>query len=147
MLVALGGDIAARGESPRGGWPIHVTDDHRDGADAPGQRVTIGAGGLATSSTVARSWVRSGRRMHHIIDPRTGEPAETRWRTVSVAAGDCTDANIASTGALLRDGDALQWLAELGLPARLVERDGTVRTVAGWPVQDGRMPIAGGAAS
>ncbi|MGO9489257.1 MAG: FAD:protein FMN transferase [Solirubrobacteraceae bacterium] len=140
VLLALGGDLVARGVPPDGGWPVHVTDDHRDGPDSPGQTVSIAGGGLATSSTVARSWSRSGRRMHHIIDPTTGEPAETRWRTVSVAAADCTDANIASTGALLRDGDAPDWLLALGLPARLVQHDGAVRTVAGWPSGDGEMP-------
>ena len=74
--------------------------------------------------------------MHHIIDPLTGRPAVTRWRTVSVAAADCTDANIASTTALLRDGEAIGWLSERDLPARLVEVDGSVHTVGGWPACD-----------
>ena len=72
--------------------------------------------------------------MHHIIDPITGRPAVTRWRTVSVAAGDCTDANIASTTALLRDGDAIAWLTARSLPARLVAQDGAVHVLAGWPI-------------
>jgi thiamine biosynthesis lipoprotein ApbE len=144
VLVSLGGDIATAGHAPEGGWQIHVTDDHRDGLDAPGQRVTISSGALATSSTLARSWSRAGRRMHHIIDPATGEPAETPWRTVSVAAGDCLDANIASTAALLRGEDAPSWLEGLGLPARLVGRDGVVATVAGWPEADARMPAVTG---
>jgi len=135
VLVALGGDLAARGRTPHGGWQVHVTDDHRAGADAPGQRISIEGGGLATSSTAVRTWTVAGQRRHHIIDPATGEPARTRWRTVSVAAADCTDANIASTAALLRE-DAASWLAELGLPARLVEHDGRVLTVAGWPQED-----------
>jgi thiamine biosynthesis lipoprotein len=142
LLVALGGDLAVSGEAPRGGWQVHVTEDHRAGAEAPGQRIAIEAGGLATSSTVARRWRRGGQTMHHIIDPVTGRPAVTRWRTVSVAAADCTDANIASTAALLRDEDAPQWLASLGLPARLVELDGSVHTVAGWPEAGERMPAA-----
>jgi thiamine biosynthesis lipoprotein len=133
VLVALGGDLAARGRAPAGGWQIHVTDDHRSGPDAPGQRIAIDSGGLATSSTVTRRWRVAGETRHHIIDPSTGRPAVTRWRTASVAAADCSDANIASTTAVLRDGDAPGWLAELGLPARLVEVDGTVHMVAGWP--------------
>ncbi len=133
VLVALGGDISARGEAPEGGWRIHVTDDHRNGADAPGQGISIESGGLATSSTTARRWRRGGSEMHHIIDPVTGRPARTRWRTVSVAAADCTDANIASTGALLRDAGALDWLSRRGLPARLVEAHGAVHTLCGWP--------------
>lgn len=146
-LIALGGDIATCGEPPAGGWKVHVTDDHRAGPDAPGQRLTILSGGLATSSILARAWRRGTRRMHHIIDPATEQPALTPWRTVSVAAGDCTDANIASTAALLRAQDAPDWLAERGLPARLVARDGRVLTVAGWPAQEGGRQVPRGALS
>ena len=44
-------------------------------------------------------------------------------------------ANIATTAALVRGAAALDWLDELGLPARLVEEDGRVRTVGDWPRQ------------
>jgi len=71
--------------------------------------------------------------MHHILDPRTGHPAHSDWRTVSVAAGSALDANIASTAAIIRGQYATGWLAGLGLPARLVALDGSVTTVAGWP--------------
>ena len=71
--------------------------------------------------------------LHHILDPRTGLPAEPVWRTVSVAAGSCVDANAASTAAVIRGRRALGWLAQLGLPARLVDATGVVFTVAGWP--------------
>jgi len=134
VLVALGGDIATSGVAPKRGWEVHVTDDHRDGPDAPGQRLAISAGGLATSSTTARRWRRGGESMHHIIDPHTGRPAETPWRTVSVAAADCVDANIASTGALLAGARAPAWLRALGLPARLVGVEGRVVKVGDWPI-------------
>ena len=71
--------------------------------------------------------------MHHIIDPFTGEPVASPWRTVSVAAADCADANIAATAAIVRGERAPRWLAELGLPARLVAREGKVVTVGQWP--------------
>ena len=64
------------------------------------------------------------------------------WRTVSVAASSCLDANAASTASLVKGADALNWLAALALPARLVAVDGTVHRVAGWPVEDG--VLAGG---
>jgi thiamine biosynthesis lipoprotein len=134
VLVALGGDIATAGAAPPGGWPVHVTDDHREGPDAPGQRLAIANGGLATSSTTTRRWHRGGEPMHHIIDPQTGRPARTPWRTVSVAAADCVDANIASTGALLQGARAPRWLRGLGLPARLVALDGRVSKIGAWPV-------------
>jgi thiamine biosynthesis lipoprotein len=55
------------------------------------------------------------------------------WRTVSVAADTCADANAASTAAVIRGREALGWLARLGLPARLVDATGVVFTTAGWP--------------
>ena len=133
VLVSLGGDIATAGGGPPGGWRIHVTDDHRARPDAPGQTLTIADGGLATSSVAVRRWVHRGAPMHHIIDPRSGAPVHAVWRTVSVAAGDCTDANIASTAAIVRGAEAPAWLAARSLPARLVAPNGEVQTVAGWP--------------
>jgi FAD:protein FMN transferase len=144
VLVSLGGDIAVagpppadRGEERGGGWRVRVTDDHAAGPDAPGQTVTIRSGGLATSSTTVRTWAVGGRRVHHIINPASGLPAVSCWRTVSVAAGTCVDANTASTAAIIRSEAALSWLQEARLPARLVRRDGTVETTAGWPSDPG----------
>ena len=133
VLVSLGGDIAVAGPPPDGGWSVRVTDDHAAGADAPGQTVSIASGGLATSSTTVRAWIASGHRMHHIIDPAAGRPALSCWRTVSVTAATCADANMASTAAIIGSEAAPAWLERSGLPARLVGQDGTVRTTAGWP--------------
>ncbi|HTD08014.1 MAG TPA: FAD:protein FMN transferase, partial [Solirubrobacteraceae bacterium] len=128
-LVSIGGDIATSGTGPDAGWKIRVTDDHRSDCSAPGQTITIDSGGLATSSTTVRRWRKGGHTMHHIIDPCTGVPVRSRWRTVSVAAASCADANIAATAALLRAHSAPRWLAEVGLPARLVDLDGNVTAV------------------
>jgi FAD:protein FMN transferase len=134
-LVSVGGDVATAGRAPSGGWRIHVTDDHRSDPSAPGQTVCIYSGGLATSSTAVRRWSHEGHTMHHIIDPATQAPVGHTWRTVSVAAGNCTDANIATTSALVRCGRAPAWLAELGLPARLTAWGGRVITVGDWPAE------------
>ena len=133
-LVNLGGDVATAGPVPAGGWLVRVTDDHRAGPDADGQSVTVRGGGVATSSTTVRRWRRAGRAVHHIVDPATGEPAAPVWRTVSVAAASCVDANTASTAAIVRGASAPQWLESLGLPARLVDPSGSVVTVGAWPV-------------
>jgi FAD:protein FMN transferase len=137
VLVSLGGDIAVAGPPPADGWGVRVTDDHAAGPEAPGQTVTIRSGGLATSSTTVRAWAVGGRRMHHIIDPATGEPARSCWRTVSVAAASCVDANTASTAAIIRGEAALPWLRGAGLPARLVRHDAAVETTGGWPHDPG----------
>jgi thiamine biosynthesis lipoprotein len=143
-LVSIGGDIGTAGVAPPGGWQIRVTDDHRSDASAPGQTISIRSGGLATSSTAVRRWSHEGRTMHHIIDPRTGAPVRGSWRTVSVAAASCADANIATTAAIVRGRDAPAWLAELQLPARLLDWNGDVRILAGWPAEasPGRADLA-----
>lgn len=147
-LVNLGGDISVAGDPPAGGWRIGIADDTEFGgmipAALPGQSVCVSDGGLATSSTLIRTWRRGSERLHHILDPRTGRPARSCWQTVSVAAATCLDANTASTAAIIRDDQAVSWLARLRLPARLVRHDGWVTVVAGWP-QD-RTAAAGGAA-
>ena len=137
VLVGLGGDIAVAGPPPEpDGWRIRVqdvTDDPERPPEGPYALVAIKDGGLATSSITARRWQRGGDVLHHILDPRTGLPAKPVWRTVSVAAGTCADANAASTAAIIRGHDAMAWLAAHNLPARLVDLKGAVFTVAGWP--------------
>jgi thiamine biosynthesis lipoprotein len=132
VLVNLGGDIAMTGQAPAAGWQVHVADSHRSPGRA-GQSVMLASGGLSTSSTTVRRWRRRGGYAHHIIDPATGAPALEHWRTASVAAATCLDANIASTAAIVLGAAAGGWLAARGLPARLVALEGDVETLGGWP--------------
>lgn len=131
VLVSLGGDVAIAGAAPGEGWQVGVSDDHED--PRPGVTLTLTTGGLATSGTSRRRWRRGGRTVHHIVDPRTGDVAAPCWRTASVVADSCVDANIASTAAIVMGRAAPSWLAGCGLPARLVAEDGTVTSVPGWP--------------
>ena len=87
----------------------------------------------ATSSTVSRRWVRGGRTMHHIVDPRTGQPARPYWRSVTVAAGTCVHANAVTTASLVRGEKAVDWVRGLGLPARFLRHDGVLVHTDGWP--------------
>ncbi len=133
VLVSLGGDIATAGPPPPGGWVVHV-QDRPEGDDGTGCTVVLPEGGaLATSSTTSRTWRQGPHLRHHVLDPRTLQPAEAVWRYVTVAAARCADANVASTTALIRGHRARSWLTAVGLPARLVGADGTVRTVGAWP--------------
>jgi thiamine biosynthesis lipoprotein len=132
VLVSLGGDIAVAGAGPAEGWTIGLADSHLDEPE-PGQSVRIGDGGLATSSTTARRWSRGGQTVHHVIDPSSGRPAREVWRTVTVAAATCVDANTASTAAIVRGEVAVDWLASLGVPARLVRADGRIERTPTWP--------------
>lgn len=131
VLVSLGGDVAVAGRPPAGGWSIGIAHDHAS-ADVQ-QTVAIRAGGLATSSTTVRRWRSGDRVLHHLIDPRTGRPAETPWRSVSVAAASCVEANVASTAAVILGDSAPEWLTARGLAARLVDNDGATVALGGWP--------------
>jgi thiamine biosynthesis lipoprotein ApbE len=133
VLVSLGGDIATAGEPPTGGWRILVAEDSRVEPDGDGEVICVPAGGVATSSTTVRRWSRGGDILHHIIDPATGMPTSGPFRTVTVVAATCVDANIASTAAIVRGESAIDWLMASGLPARLVENDGTIHYIGRWP--------------
>ncbi len=134
VLISLGGDVSVAGDAPDDGWHIQIAEDSRATITADGETIAIRAGGVATSSTTVRRWRRGGVELHHIIDPSTGLPAAGPWRTVSVVAGNCVDANIAATAAIVRGAAAVAWLDAAGLPARLVDRSGAMTRVGGWPL-------------
>ncbi len=132
-LVGLGGDIAVAGECPPGGWQIQVSEDSSAPVDESEETVSITSGGIATSSTLVRSWSRGGRVLHHIIDPASGLPTTGPWRTATVAAGSCVDANTAATAAIVLGKLAVSWLETRNIPARLIDRESNVARIAGWP--------------
>jgi thiamine biosynthesis lipoprotein len=144
VLVSFSGDLAIAGPAPVEGWRVRVTDDHRAGVDSPGQWIVLRSGGLATSSTFVRRWRTVSGEAHHLVDPTTGLPADSVWRTASVTAGSCLDANIASTAAIVRGAQAATWLEALALPSRLVHVDGTVRHLAGWPSEGDDLSVGEG---
>jgi thiamine biosynthesis lipoprotein len=88
---------------------------------------------IATSSTQGRRWKSGGQQMHHIVDPRSCTPAKVVWKTATVAAPSCVQANTLSTAALILGHDAPKWLQQQGFAARLVAASGEVLTIAGFP--------------
>lgn len=128
VLVELGGDLAVAGTRPQG-WCVTVAE--REGA--PGQRTLVRFGGLATSTVTVRHWRQGGQERHHIVDPRTGAPADGPWRTVSVHAPCTLAANTATTAAIVLGDGALPWLRRRNLAARLVSATGELVTTGGWP--------------
>jgi thiamine biosynthesis lipoprotein len=125
VLVALGGDVAVHGRGP--GWPVLVSE-HEGGA---GEVITLAGGGAATSSTRGRRWATTDGDAHHLIDPRTGVPAAGPYRTATVLAPSCAEANALSTAALVWGDEALDRLAPYA--ARLIDTSGLVVTTAAWP--------------
>jgi thiamine biosynthesis lipoprotein len=130
VLVELGGDIATAGPGPGAGWQVLVQDT----ADDPVCQIGLAEGmAIATSSTVRRTWRRGGVLLHHVVDPRTAAPAAPVWRSATVAAPTCVEANTAATSAVVLGRDAVPWLCERGLSARLVDQQKRVVRVGGWP--------------
>jgi thiamine biosynthesis lipoprotein len=133
VLVSLGGDIATAGEAPDGGWVVQVGEDSRAPITPGDEAISIPSGAIATSSTTVRRWLRGEVVLHHILDPRTSLPVTGPWRTASVVARTCVDANLAATAAIVKGEEAVAWLEGIGVPARLVGDDGATRRVGGWP--------------
>jgi thiamine biosynthesis lipoprotein ApbE len=133
VLVSLGGDIAVAGTAPDGGWRILIAEDSETPPDDAGEVIAIETGAVATSSTTVRRWRRGDRTLHHLVDPRTGGPVVSPWRTASVVAATCVDANTAATAAIVKGADAVRWLEATGLAARLVATDGAILRLGGWP--------------
>jgi thiamine biosynthesis lipoprotein len=128
-LVNAGGDLAVRGTPPGlRGWPVAVQ------AHEGSVGVMLRGGALATSSVGRRRWPQGGRTRHHLLDPRTGEPAASGLWSVSVAASRCDQAEVAAKAALIlgpHEGAAL--LARHGLAGLLVDERGARRAVGAWP--------------
>jgi thiamine biosynthesis lipoprotein len=86
-LVNAGGDIAVRG----GAWRVGVDD----------VTLELASGGLATTGRDRRRWRRGGSPQHHLIDPRTGAPAETELVRVTVVAADAVEAEVQAKNVFL----------------------------------------------
>lgn len=93
-LANLAGDLRARGGGPAGeGWPVGFGTT----------TVLLRELGAATSGTGGRRW---GPTLHHLIDPRTGRPAQTDLETVSVLAPSGAIAEVLAKTALVLGRDA-----------------------------------------
>ncbi len=115
VLVNFGGDLAATAGRREGAWEIGIEDPERPGGP-PAFRIELASrGGLATSGD-ARRFVRAGgRRLGHILDPRTGRPVEGAPRSVTVLAASCLEAGTLTTLACLEGPRAGAFLAEQGV--------------------------------
>jgi FAD:protein FMN transferase len=91
--VSAGGDILFIGQPEDGlGWDVYL-EDPRDPAQMLAQ-LNIPSGAVATSSIMKRSWQQGSRPRHHLIDPRTGEPAQAEWLSATVICPDIIAADI-----------------------------------------------------
>jgi thiamine biosynthesis lipoprotein len=119
-VVNFGGDLVATG--PRRAdqpWNVGVDDPERTGAAAL-WRIELSRGALATSGDAHRFVMWNGRRLGHVLDPRTGWPVEGAPRSVTVLAATCVEAGTLATLACLRGPEAARFLEDQGVRFRIV---------------------------
>lgn len=110
-MVDAGGDLAISGlRHGKEPWVISIEDPRASGETLGTLR--LGRGGVATSGIDYRRWQQDGNWRHHIIDPRSGQPAETDVLTATVVAPNVMEAEMAAKVVLiLGSQDGLAWLA------------------------------------
>jgi FAD:protein FMN transferase len=136
VLVSIGGDVAVGGPPPPGGWAVGIDVDSATPSDEVRHVVAIYQGGLASSSTAVRTWISGTRRVHHIIDPTTGNCVAPYWTLVSATGSSCVAANSASTAAIVWGESAPQRLKPFNQAVRLLRYDGHVVSLNGWPTEE-----------
>ncbi len=128
-LINAGGDLGVLGQPPdASGWVIAV-----EGVAAR-PLVSLQGGAMATSGRTRRHWKIGEQDRHHLIDPRTGEPAQTGLACVTAVAGRCMQAEVAAKVAfLLGHEEGGRFLLTHGLAGLLVDTQGTMTPVGAWP--------------
>jgi len=121
VCVNLGGDLRVMGAPPHdAAWIVEV----EEADDRP--LLALAEGGVATTSRRRRTWRRAGTEYHHVIDPRTGAPAQVPWLAATVIAGRARDAEVFAKAAFLAPdvAGANQALRRGGATGLLVDGDG-----------------------
>ena len=135
-MVDAGGDIAISGPLANGdAWPVGVRDPFH-----PGNNVAylgLKRSCVATSGTDYHRWMLNGSWQHHLIDPRTGSPADTDLITATVIAPDVMAAEMAAKMVLiLGSKNGKEWLEQQpGEEGLLIHEDGTLIPSRGWKEQ------------
>ena len=122
-LIDAGGDVAVSGPRADGSpWPIGVLNPFQP--DQPFETLKIDRGGVATSGKDYRRWLRDGQWQHHLIDPRTGLPAQTDVLSATVIAPTTFEAEIAAKViAISGSAQGLTWLEEQPDYAAIIVRE------------------------
>lgn len=121
-LVNAGGDLYALGRSPEGDpWEVGVQSPAEPGRLAATLRLEDQA--VATSGDYQQFFEHGGRRYHHLLDPRTGEPRRTPAHSLTVAAATCMAADAAATAVFgCAAGEATRILASAAPGARIIHQ-------------------------
>ncbi len=126
-LVNLGGDVRAAGAPPSAGWIVDVEDPFETGTG----QLSVTEGGIATSTSLRRTWSRGDEQLHHLVDPTTGKPATTGLVSVTVIAGECWRAEVLAKAAFVAGPVAgRKIINEAGASGLFVHDDGHIDELA-----------------
>jgi thiamine biosynthesis lipoprotein len=126
--VNVGGDLRVLGDAPRGSWTVAIDGDRR--------HLSLEHGAVATTTRTKRRWVGTdGEARHHVVDPRSGRPADVGVATVTVVAGEAWRAEVLAKALLVRGVDAVAAVVvEAGAAALVLHDDGSTTTVG--PIEE-----------
>jgi FAD:protein FMN transferase len=125
--VNAGGDMVLVG-TPGGKktWEIALEDPRTP--DLPLTRLNVPPGAVATSSVTRRTWNQAGKQRHHLIDPRTGEPAVSDWLSVTVLAPHADMAEVFAKALLIAGSQEAELIApkDTRISYLAVDREGKI---------------------
>jgi thiamine biosynthesis lipoprotein len=129
-LVDAGGDCRFGGNGPDGGgWRVAVEDPF--GSGGPLAVLRADDLGVATSSVRLRTWRSGDRRVHHIVDPRSGTSAETGLRAVTVLGPSTATAEVWAKALLIAGpAEAPDLAATVDLAALWIDDDRALHLTA-----------------
>ena len=126
-IVSIGGDMAVAGDVPNGGWHVPLVDPVDDRVL---EHHPLSAGGIVMSTTALRRWKVGDVDVHHLVDPRTGRPADGDLRSDAVAAASAARAEAFAKAAIVAGRDhAREMLRRAGVRAWLIGEDRSVEHV------------------
>ena len=112
-LVSVGGNLRAIGTKPDGSqWtggvenPWNASEVYTNTSSIFGSPINMSDLALVTSGDYQRYFVVDGKRYHHIIDPRSGYPADSGLTSVTIVSDDGTLADGLSTSLFIMGHDA-----------------------------------------
>jgi thiamine biosynthesis lipoprotein len=130
LLVEIGGDLRVGGTPPSGGFTVDIWDPERR---HPRHRIALAAGGVATSSTLLRTWRSDGVDRHHLLDPRSTLPSANGVIACTVVAGTSAWAEALTKIAFVRPiAETVGRLEAFGVDALVTADDGTEHTTSNW---------------
>jgi thiamine biosynthesis lipoprotein len=124
-LADLGGDVACTAEPEADGWTIGVENPFVPGLNLATLRLRSGA--VSTSSVLRRRWRDDTRTLHHLIDPRTGEPSRSDLVAVTIVAATASWAEVLAKATLIGGAaDAGRTVADAGATGMVFTAAGDV---------------------